>query len=197
MIEKDSPKMITIPDSKLLTFSRIKIYAALLSAIFSNTKTFVSVGIIRTDTLWINLFTSQIQEKYGERMKIFYSQWTKIISLISLWSICKEVDLSLATKLVISYYNWLPNKCMKISYIYIHIYIYYIYIIYITRHLGTHIIFNQLVHIISSFLLDEIYLTLEIRIWLKIVLLYLLIIFQILLKQFPADKWWIWSCIGY
>ena len=166
MIEKDSPKMITIPDSKLLTFSRIKIYAALLSAIFSNTKTFVSVGIIRTDTLWINLFTSQIQEKYGERMKIFYSQWTKIISLISLWSICKEVDLSLATKLVISYYNWLPNKCMKISYIYIHIYIYiyYIYIIYITRHLGTHIIFNQLVHIISSFLLDEIYLTLEIRI---------------------------------
>ena len=97
MIEKDSPKMITIPDSKLLTFSRIKIYTALLSAIFSNTKTFVSVGIIRTDNLWINLFTSQIQEKYGERMKIFYSQWTKIISLISLWSICKEVDLSLAT----------------------------------------------------------------------------------------------------
>ena len=122
---------------------------------FSNTKTFVSVGIIRTDTLWITLFTSQIQEKYGERMKIFYSQWTKIISLISLWSICKEVDLSLATKLVISYYNWLSNKYMKISYIYIHIYIYiyYIYIIYITRHLGTHIIFNQLVHIISSFLM--------------------------------------------
>ena len=99
---------------------------------FSNTKTFVSVGIIRTDTLWITLFISQIQEKYGERMKIFHSQWTKIISLISLWSICKEVDLSLATKLVISYYNWLPNKYMKISYIYIHIYIYiYIYIIYI------------------------------------------------------------------
>ena len=133
--------MITIPDSKSLTFSRIKIYAALLWAIF-----FVSVGIIRTDTLWITLFTSQIQEKYGERMKIFYSQWTKIISLISLWSICKEVDLSLATKLVISYYNWLPNKYMKISYIYIHIYIYYIYIIYITRHLGTHIIFNQLIN---------------------------------------------------
>ena len=166
---------------------------------FSNTKTFVSVGIIRTDTLWITLFISQIQEKYGERMKIFHSQWTKIISLISLWSICKEVDLSLATKLVISYYNWLPNKYIKISYIYMRIYIYilYIYIIYITRHLGTHIIFNQLVHIISSFLLDEIYLTLEIRIWLKIVLLYLLIIFQILLQQFPADKWWIWSGIGY
>ena len=192
MIEKNSPKMITIPDSKSLTFSRIKIYAALLSAIF-----FVSVGIIRTDTLWITLFTSQIQEKYGERMKIFYSQWTKIISLISLWSICKEVDLSLATKLVISYYNWLPNKYIKISYIYIHIYIYYIYITYIIRHLGTHIIFNQLLHIISSFLVDEIYLTLEIRIWLKIVLLYLLIIFQILLQQFPADKQWIWNCIGY
>ena len=120
---------------------------------------------------------------------------------MKLW---KEVDLSLATKLVISYYNWLPNKYkyIKILYIYIYIYIYYIYIyyiyiIYITRHLGTHIIFNQLVHIISSFLLDEINLTLEIRIWLKIVLLYLLITFQILLQQFPADKWWIWSCIGY
>ena len=101
---------------------------------FSNTKTFVSVGIIRTDTLWITLFASQIQEKYGERMKIFYSKWTKIISLISLWSICKEVDLSLATKLVISYYKWLPNKYIKISYIYIHMYIYtyilYIYYIY-------------------------------------------------------------------
>ena len=164
---------------------------------FSNTKKFVSVGIIRTDTLWITLFTPQIQEKYGKRMEIFYSQWTKIISLISLWSICKEVDLSLATKLVISYYNWLPNKYKYIKISYIYIYIYYIYIIYITRHLGTHIIFDQLVHIISSFLLDEISLTLEIRIWLKIVLLYLLIIFQILLQQFPADKWWIWSYIGY
>ena len=102
---------------------------------FSNTKTLVSVGIIRTDTLWITLFTPQIQEKYDERIKIFYSQWTKIISLISLWSICKEVDLSLATKLVISYYNWLPNKYIKISYIYIHIYIYIIYILYIL--LGT------------------------------------------------------------
>ena len=60
--------------------------------------------------------------------------------------------------------------------------------IYIYLLIGPHIIHNQLVNIISSFLLDEIYLTVEIRIWLKIVLLYLLIIFQILLQQFPGDK---------
>ena len=45
-------------DSQSDAFPSIKKYTVLLSVL--------PVGIVRTDTLWIIIFTSQIQGKYGE-----------------------------------------------------------------------------------------------------------------------------------
>ena len=87
---------------------------------FPASRNSLPVGIIRTDTIWINSFKSQIYGKYGGKIKHFskintdgnywkdlnkwfFSQWTKVISLISAWGICKEADLVLHANLKNSY----------------------------------------------------------------------------------------------